>query len=201
MRLVLASGNAKKLAEMQALLAPAGVELVTQSALGVGEAEEPYGTFVENALAKARHAAASTGLAALADDSGLCIDALGGAPGVLSARYATLHGGQKSDVENNRVVLEQLSGHVDRRGRYVCVLVAVRRADDPEPLIASGRWEGEVAEHPRGEGGFGYDPLFFLPDLHLTAAELNRVEKNRCSHRARAASDMLRLLSEVWRLG
>jgi non-canonical purine NTP pyrophosphatase, rdgB/HAM1 family len=200
-RLVLASNNAKKLAEMQALFAPLGVELVAQGALGIGEAEEPHGTFVENALAKARHAAAACGGPAIADDSGLCVDALGGAPGVLSARYATLFGGAKDDAENNSVLLKQLEGRSDRRARFVSVLVALRAADDPEPLVAMGRWHGEVLAGLRGEGGFGYDPLMYIPELGRTVAELDAQEKNRLSHRAQAARQMLQLMREVWRLG
>jgi len=201
MRLVLASNNAKKLAELQTLFAPLGLDLVTQGSLGIGEAEEPHGTFVENALEKARHAARAAGGAAIADDSGLCVDALGGAPGVLSARYATLFGRPKSDDENNRVLLEQLLPHTDRRGRFVCALVAVRSAEDPEPLIAFGRWDGEVLQVPRGVGGFGYDPLMFIPSLGASVAELPAAEKNRVSHRAIASSQMLGMMREVWRLG
>lgn len=201
MRLVLASNNAKKLAELQTLFAPLGLDLVTQGSLGIGEAEEPHGTFVENALEKARHAARAAGGAAIADDSGLCVDALGGAPGVLSARYATLFGRPKSDDENNRTLLEQLLPHTDRRGRFVCALVAVRSAEDPEPLIAFGRWDGEVLQVPRGEGGFGYDPLMFIPSLGASVAELPAAEKNRVSHRAIASSQMLGMMREVWRLG
>ena len=201
MRLVLASNNAKKLAELQALFAPVGLDLVTQGSLGIGEAEEPHGTFVENALEKARHAARAAGGAAIADDSGLCVDALGGAPGVLSARYATLFGQPKTDEDNNRVLLEQLLPHTDRRGRFVCALVAVRSADDPEPLIAFGRWDGEVLQAPKGEGGFGYDPLLWIPSLSASVAELPAEEKNRVSHRAIASQQMLGMMREVWRLG
>ena len=163
MRLVLASNNAKKLVELQALFSPLGLELVTQGSLGIAEAEEPHITFVENALTKARHAAQHANAAAMADDSGLCVDALGGAPGVLSARYATLFGRPKSDDENNRVLLEKLATQTDRRARFVSALVAVRSADDPEPLIAFGRWEGAVLTELRGVSGFGYDPLLFIP--------------------------------------
>jgi XTP/dITP diphosphohydrolase len=201
MRLVLASNNAKKLIELQALFSPLGLELVTQGSLGISEAEEPYVTFVENALTKARHAAQHAGAAAIADDSGLCVDALGGAPGVLSARYATLFGRPKSDDENNRVLLENLTTHDDRRARFVSALVAVRSADDPEPLIAFGRWEGEVLRELRGEGGFGYDPLLFIPALGQTVAELSADSKNLHSHRAIASRQMLALMREVWRLG
>lgn len=201
MKLVLASNNAKKLGELQALFAPLGLDLVTQGSLGIAEAEEPHVTFVENALAKARHAAQHAGAAAIADDSGLCVDALAGAPGVLSARYATLFGQPKSDDDNNRVLLEKMQGVADRRARFVSALVAVRGADDPEPLIAFGRWHGELLEAPRGEGGFGYDPLLFIPALNASVAELSAEQKNRHSHRALAAATMLSLMREVWRLG
>ena len=201
MRLVLASNNGKKLAELQTLFAPLPLELVTQGALGIGEAEEPHVTFVENALEKARHAAREAKAPAIADDSGLCVDALGGAPGVLSARYATLFGQPRSDADNNRVLLEQLRPHTDRRGRFVCALVAVRSADDPEPLIAFGRWDGEVLTMPRGDSGFGYDPLMWIPSLSTSVAELDPAEKNRLSHRAIASKQMLALMREVWRLG
>ena len=201
MRLVLASNNAKKLAELQTLFSPLGLELVTQGSLGIPEAEEPYVTFVENALTKARHAAQQANAAAIADDSGLCVDALGGAPGVLSARYATLFGRPKSDSENNRVLLEKMVDVADRRGRFVSALVAVRSADDPEPLIAFGRWDGEVLREQRGEGGFGYDPLLFIPELGQTVAELGPDQKNLHSHRAIASRQMLALMREVWRFG
>ena len=200
-RLVLASNNAHKLQEMAALLAPLGVELLAQGQLGIGEAEEPHATFVENALAKARHAARHSGLPALADDSGLCVAALGGQPGVLSARYATLFGRPKGDAENNAVLLQQLAGELDRRARFVCALVAVRHADDQEPLIAFGRWEGEVLTAARGAGGFGYDPLVYIPALAAGVAELDAAQKNLHSHRARAMQQMLALLREVWGLG
>jgi XTP/dITP diphosphohydrolase len=199
-RLVLASNNAKKLAELQALLAPAGVELVTQGSLGIPEAEEPHLTFIENALAKARHAAQVSGLPALADDSGLCVDALGGAPGVLSARYATLFGQPKSDADNNRVLLQNMAQHDDRRARFVCALVAVRHAEDPEPLLAFGRWQGELLRDYRGAGGFGYDPLMFIDAFKQTVAELPAEVKNQHSHRALAAADMLRLMQTFWAL-
>ena len=201
MQLVLASNNAKKLAELQALLAPTGVQLITQGSLGIAEAEEPHITFIENALAKARHAAQHAGLPAIADDSGLCVDALGGAPGVLSARYATLFGRAKSDESNNAVLLDNLAHQADRRARFVCALVAVRTAQDPEPLVALGRWEGEVLTQPQGEGGFGYDPLMFIPSLGQAVAQLSAVQKNALSHRAMATAQMLALMREVWRLG
>jgi XTP/dITP diphosphohydrolase len=201
MRLVLASNNAKKLGELQTLFAPLGLELVTQGSLGISEAEEPHVTFVENALEKARHAAAHAKSAAIADDSGLCVDALGGSPGVLSARYATLFGRPKDDDENNRVLLEQMDDKDDRRARFVSALVAVRSADDPEPLIAFGRWDGVVLWEPRGEGGFGYDPLLFIPTLGKSVAELDATTKNAHSHRAIASRQMLALMRDVWHLG
>ena len=201
MKLVLASNNAKKLKELQALFEPLGIELVTQGSLGIPEAEEPFHTFVENALTKARHAAQASGLPALADDSGLAVEALGGMPGVLSARYATLFGREKSDAENNRVLLEKLDGIEDRRARFVCALVAVRSADDPEPLIALGRWQGEILRAEQGEGGFGYDPLLFIPELGRSVAALGAETKNRLSHRALASQDLLRQMRESWHLG
>ncbi len=201
MKLVLASNNAKKLVELQTLFSPLGLELVTQGSLGISEAEEPHITFVENALEKARHAAAHAQAAAIADDSGLCVDTLGGAPGVLSARYATLFGRPKDDNENNRVLLEQMDDKDDRRARFVSALVAVRSADDPEPLIALGRWDGVVLWEPRGESGFGYDPLLFIPSLGKSVAELDAATKNTHSHRAIASRQMLALMREVWHLG
>ena len=182
-RVVLASNNAGKLREFDALLAPLGVELVPQAALGVGEAEEPHPTFVENAIAKARHAARATGLPALADDSGLCVPALGGAPGVLSARYAALAGGPKSDDANNARLVRELAGTAAREAFYCCVLVLLRSADDPQPLITEALWHGSIVDTPRGEGGFGYDPHFLVDGLGRTAAELPADEKNRLSHR------------------
>ena len=200
MRLVLASNNAKKLGELQTLFAPLGVTLVAQGALGITEAEEPHATFIENALAKARHAAAASGGAALADDSGLSVDALGGAPGVLSARYATLFGQAKSDAENNRVLLSKMAGRADRRARFVCALVAVRSADDPEPLIAMGRWDGMLLEALQGEGGFGYDPLLFIAQQGCTVAQMSADEKNRLSHRAQASAALRTQMREWWHL-
>lgn len=179
-KLVLASNNAKKVKELQALMAPLGFDVVTQGELGVPEAEEPHCTFVENALAKARHAAQATGLPALADDSGLCIEALGGAPGVQSARYA---GEPKSDARNNEKLLAALAGQSNRKAHFVCSLVLVRSADDPRPIIAEGDWQGEILPVAQGEGGFGYDPLFFVPEYGKTAAELGAELKNRISHR------------------
>jgi XTP/dITP diphosphohydrolase len=186
-KLVLASNNAGKLKEFRALLAPLGVEVLTQGELGIPEAEEPHFTFVENALAKARHAARLAGLPALADDSGICVHALGGAPGVMSARYA---GEPKSDARNNAKLLADLAGHADRCAHYVCVLVLVRHADDPQPLIAEGEWHGELLTAARGEGGFGYDPLFLVPSLGLTVAELPAELKNRLSHRGQAMAQL-----------
>jgi XTP/dITP diphosphohydrolase len=213
LRLVLASNNQKKLAELQLLLAPVGVELVTQGSLGISEAEEPYATFIENALTKARHAARSCGGAAIADDSGLCVDALGGAPGVGSAHFATVPAAalgpnmdreaQRAlqDAANNALLLARLAGVSDRRARFVSTLVAVARADDPEPLVAVGRWFGEIVQEPRGQGGFGYDPLMYIPALGASVAELGKEVKNAHSHRAIASALMLRLMREAWQLG
>lgn len=196
-RVVLASNNAGKLREFAALLGTAGIELVTQGELGVPEAEEPHVTFVENALAKARHAAKLTGLPAIADDSGLCVRALGGAPGVYSARYAQRAGGEKSDTANNALLVANLQQHADRRAYYYCVLALVRHADDPEPLIAEGRWHGEVIDTPRGDNGFGYDPHFYIAGLEATAAELDPALKNASSHRAIALRALLARLEEL----
>ena len=182
-KLVLASNNAKKMKELNALLAPLGFEVIPQGALGIPEAEEPHCTFVENALAKARHAARQSGLPALADDSGLCVKALGGAPGVISARYA---GEPKSDARNNEKLLAELGERCDRDAHFVSVIVLVRHADDPQPLIAEGEWHGEILPALRGEGGFGYDPLFYLAEFDKTAAELDAQTKNAVSHRAQA---------------
>ncbi|CAD6559705.1 RdgB/HAM1 family non-canonical purine NTP pyrophosphatase [Paraburkholderia metrosideri] len=195
-KVVLASNNAGKLREFAALLGAAGIELIPQGALNVPEAEEPYPTFVENALTKARHAAKLTGLPALADDSGLCVRALRGAPGVYSARFAQLAGGEKSDAANNARLVAELQHATDRRGYYFCVLVFVRHADDPEPLIAEGRWHGEILDAPRGDNGFGYDPYFFLPSLNASAAELEPAVKNASSHRAIALQQLLARLTE-----
>ncbi len=194
-RLVVASNNSGKLRELQALLSQVNFDVVPQSAFGVPEADEPHGTFVENALAKARHAARLTGLPALADDSGLYVSALGGAPGVISARYA---GEPRSDERNNAKLIAALSGIGDRRAHYVAVLVILRHADDPQPLIAEGEWHGEIIDTARGAGGFGYDPYFLLPEFGLTAAELPATEKNRRSHRGLALAQLLaRLQSEL----
>lgn len=194
--LVLASNNAKKLAELRALLP--GIAVRSQGELGVGEAEEPFGTFVENALAKARHAARLSGLPALADDSGLCVEALQGQPGVQSARYAALAGGERSDAANNQLLLQRLQGHADRRAHFVCVLVALRHAEDPQPLIAQGRWALEVLTAARGEGGFGYDPLVAPRGQSQSVAEMGADEKNRVSHRAQAMAQLRALLAEAW---
>lgn len=187
-QLVLASGNAGKLKELSALLAPLGIEVLPQSAFNVSEAEEPHPSFVENAIAKARHAARTTGLPALADDSGLCVDVLGGAPGVLSARFA---GEPKSDQRNNDLLLERLAGQPDRRARFYCALALVRHADDPQPLITTGEWRGVILDAPRGQAGFGYDPLFLVPDLEQTAAEIPAELKNVLSHRGSAFRQLL----------
>jgi XTP/dITP diphosphohydrolase len=192
--LVLASNNAGKLREVGELLAPLGLEVIPQEKLGVSEADEPYLTFVENALAKARHAAHATQLPALADDSGICVAALGGEPGVHSARFA---GEPKSDQRNNQKLVELLRNQADRRAHYYCVVVLVRRADDPEPLIAEGRWHGEITHAPRGSGGFGYDPHFLVPSLGKTAAELQPSEKNAISHRGQALQRLMALLREI----
>ena len=187
-KLVLASNNAKKMKELNALLAPLGFEVIPQGQLGIPEAEEPYCTFVENALAKARHAARHSGLPALADDSGLCVAALGGAPGVYSARYA---GEPKSDARNNAKLLTDLAGHNDRRAHFACVLVLVRSANDPQPIIAEGEWHGTLLEAQRGADGFGYDPLFYVPTHCQTAAELDGAIKNQLSHRGQAMQTLI----------
>ena len=198
MKIVLASNNLGKLAELQYLLAPLGVELVRQSDLGVGEAEEPHRTFVENALAKARFAAAHTGLPALADDAGLCVDAFGGLPGVDTAHYCTQFGYDKSDDNNVVSLLAQLQGEDNRRAAMVSTLVAVRSPGDPEPLIAVGRVEGEITRERRGSNGFGFDPVMFVPELGKTFAELPNVVKNAYSHRGRSCRQMAELLRERW---
>ena len=189
--IVLASGNPGKKAEIEQLLSPFGTRVVTQVELGITEADEPHDSFLENALAKARHACFATRLPALADDSGLCVDALGGAPGVHSARYA---GEPRSDQRNNEKLLAQMSAYGDRRAHYVCVLVLMRGPGDMQPLIAEAEWHGEIARAPRGSGGFGYDPLFYLKDLAKTAAELDAEHKNRLSHRGQALAKLLDML-------
>ncbi len=198
MKLVLASNNAGKLAELQQLLAPLGVELVRQAELGIGEAEEPHRTFVENALAKARHAAAASGLPAIADDAGLCVDAFDGQPGVDTAFYATRFGHAKGDDNNVRALLEQMAGIDRRRAALVSTLVALRSASDPEPLIAVGRVVGEITRQPVGDNGFGFDPVMFLPAFGKTFAQLSPEEKNAHSHRGQAARAMLALMRERW---
>jgi XTP/dITP diphosphohydrolase len=198
MKIVLASNNQGKLAELQAMLVPLGMELVRQSDLGIGEADEPFRTFVENALAKARHAAALSGLPALADDAGLCVQAFGGLPGVDTAFYATQFGYAKGDANNVRALLEQMADQTDRRAALVSTLVAVRSADDPEPLIAVGRVAGEIARVPAGSNGFGFDPVMYIPAFGKTFAELPVEVKNAHSHRGLAARQMMALMRERW---
>jgi XTP/dITP diphosphohydrolase len=198
MKLVLASNNAGKLAELQQLFAELDVTLVRQSELGVSEAEEPFRTFVENALTKARHASAATGLPAIADDAGLCVDAFGGLPGVDTAYYATQFGYPKGDANNVKALLEQLAGQTNRRAALVSTLVALRRHDDPEPLIAVGRVAGEIAPAPVGDNGFGFDPVMYLPAFGKTFAQLTPEVKNAHSHRGQAARAMLALMRERW---
>ncbi|CAH1386553.1 RdgB/HAM1 family non-canonical purine NTP pyrophosphatase [Candidatus Nitrotoga sp. M5] len=190
-KLVIASNNPGKLRELQLTLASLPIEILTQAQLGIEEAEEPHGTFIENALAKARQVSRISGLPALADDSGICVDALNGAPGVQSARYA---GDPKSDSRNNEKLLQAMNGMEDRRAHYYCVLVLVRHADDPQPLIAEGEWHGEIAQQMLGEEGFGYDPLFWLPQLNKMSAELSRDDKAQISHRAQALEILLQKL-------
>jgi XTP/dITP diphosphohydrolase len=211
MKLVLASNNAKKLAELQALFDGLGIELVRQGELGVAEAEEPHVTFIENALAKARHATAATGLPAIADDSGLCVDARGGMPGVISADFATVEARagetlareavrESQDDANNALLLDKLRDVEDRRACFMCTLVAIRAADDPQPLVAMGRWNGEILRAREGTGGFGYDPLMFIPSFGTTVAALSREVKNAHSHRAIAAAQMRQLMQDAWHL-
>ena len=197
-QLVLASNNRGKLAELQAMFAPLGVTLVAQGTLNIPEAEEPFHTFVENALAKARHASAHSGLPAVADDAGLCVDAFGGEPGVQTAYYATRFGYPKGDDHNVRALLEQMAGLKNRRAALVSTLVAVRRPEDPEPLIAVGRAVGEITEAPRGSNGFGFDPIMSIPAFGKTFAELPVEVKNAHSHRGQAARQMLTLMQERW---
>jgi len=194
---VLASNNAGKLREFSAILAEAGITMIAQGELGVSEADEPHLTFVENAIAKARHASQHTGRPALADDSGLCVPALGGAPGVYSARYASMGGEEKSDLANNMRLVSHLQRVDDHRAYYVAVLVYLNSPEDPCPIIAEGRWHGEIVQTPRGENGFGYDPHFWLPEQGCTVAELDPAEKNRSSHRARALAGLLGRLREA----
>lgn len=195
-KVVLASNNQGKLKEFSAAFNKLGIEMVAQGVLGVTEAEEPYNTFVENALAKARHASLATGLPALADDSGISVPALNGAPGVHSARYATLPDGGKSDAANNRKLIQEMSVQANNKAFYVALLVFVRHADDPRPIIAEGTWQGEIIATARGTNGFGYDPHFYLPDLDRTAAELSLTEKNSLSHRAMALKKLIKALRD-----
>jgi XTP/dITP diphosphohydrolase len=193
-RLVIATGNAGKLREIRQLLSPLALEVLPQSDFAVPEAEEPHCTFIENALVKARHASLHTGLPALADDSGICVDALQGAPGVLSARYA---GEPRSDTRNNEKLLAALAGQAHRHAHYYCVMVLVRHPEDPQPLIAEGIWQGEILNAPRGEGGFGYDPIFLDAKTDKTGAELPLEIKNRISHRGQALSKLLHMLERL----
>lgn len=197
-RVVIASGNVGKLREIARILAPYGVETVPQAEFDVPECPEPYLTFVENCLAKARHASRHSGLPALADDSGICVDALGGAPGVQSARYA---GEPKSDAANNDKLVAELAHASSRRAHYTCVMVYVRHPDDPEPVVAEGRWFGEIIDTPRGENGFGYDPYFLIPELGKTGAELDEDTKNTVSHRGHALRDLVNKLRTLGRIG
>lgn len=190
-QLILASGNLGKLKEFQTLLAPLGWEVLPQSAFNVPEAPEPHITFVENAIAKARHAARITGLPALADDSGLCVEALHGAPGVNSARFG---GEPRSDERNNALLLEKLTGEENRNAHYMCVLVFVRNAEDPQPIITEGQWHGKIIDTAKGENGFGYDPYFWVPSLEQTAAEITPALKNILSHRGIASRHLLERL-------
>jgi XTP/dITP diphosphohydrolase len=198
MKIVLASNNQGKLAELLPLFAPLGVELIAQGALGVPEAPEPYKTFVENSLTKARNAAKHTGLPAIADDAGLCIDAWGGLPGVDTAYYCVQHGYEKSDDNNRRAVLEQMAGVANRRAKMVSVIVAVRSEFDPEPLIAVGRVQGEISREAVGTGGFGFDPVMFIPSLGKTMAQLDAAHKNAISHRGQSARQMVELIRAHW---
>ena len=194
-KLIIASNNPGKLREFQFLLQPLGIEVLTQAQLGIAEAEEPHVTFVENALAKARHVSRLSGLPTLADDSGICVTTLEGAPGVLSARYAGDN--PKSDVRNNEKLLHDMQGMRDRRAHYYCVLVLLHHAGDPQPLIAEGEWHGEIALKPSGDGGFGYDPLFWLPEFGKTSAQLEHQEKHAISHRGKALRVLLEMLKKI----
>lgn len=195
-KLIIASENPGKLREIGQILTPLGFEVLPQSDFAVPECPEPHVTFIENCLAKARHASLHTGLPALADDSGICVEALNGAPGVYSARYS---GEPKSDERNNEKLVAALKGQPNRKAHYYCVIVLVRHADDPEPLIAEGRWHGEIIDSPRGAGGFGYDPHFFLPEFGRTGAELTPNEKNSISHRGKALRDLIEKLKSTGR--
>jgi len=198
MKIVLASNNSGKLAELRAMFSPLGVQLLRQADLGIAEAEEPFCTFVENALAKARHAARASGLPAVADDAGLCVDAFGGLPGVDTAFYATQFGYAKGDDNNVKALLEQMASIDNRRAALVSTLVAVRSADDPEPLIAAGRVVGEITRAPMGSNGFGFDPVMFIPEFGKTFAQLPVEVKNANSHRGKAAQLMSTLIREQW---
>lgn len=193
-KVVIASNNAGKLREIARILEPLGLEAQPQGNFGVPECPEPHVTFIENCIAKARHASAHTGLPALADDSGICVDALNGAPGVYSARYA---GEPKSDARNNHKLIEALQGQANRKAHYYCVMVYVRYADDPQPLIAEGRWHGEIIDTPRGDGGFGYDPYFLVPAFGKTGAELDMDTKNGLSHRGQALRELAAKLTTL----
>ena len=197
-QIVLASNNKGKLAELQAMFAPLGLQLIAQAELNIPEAEEPFHTFVENALAKARHASRISGLPALADDAGLCVDAFNGLPGVQTAFYCTQFGYEKSDDNNRRALLEQMQNTSNRRAALVSTLVALRHADDPEPLIASGRAVGEITRELRGDKGFGFDPVMFLPEMNMTFAQMSEAEKNARSHRGQAARLMRELMQQRW---
>jgi XTP/dITP diphosphohydrolase len=197
-QIVLASNNKGKLAELQAMFAPLGLQLIAQAELNISEAEEPFHTFVENALAKARHASRLSGLPALADDAGLCVDAFNGLPGVQTAFYCTQFGYDKSDDNNRRALLEQMQDITQRRAALVSTLVALRHADDPEPLIASGRAVGEITRELRGDKGFGFDPVMFIPEVNMTFAEMSEAEKNARSHRGQAARLMRELMQQRW---
>ena len=197
-KMVLASNNKGKLAELQAMFAPLGWQLIAQAELNIPEAEEPFHTFVENALAKARHASRLSGLPALADDAGLCVDAFNGLPGVQTAFYCTQFGYEKSDDNNRRALLEQMQNITERRAALVSTLVALRHADDPEPLIASGRAVGEITREMRGDKGFGFDPVMFIPEVNMTFAEMSEAEKNARSHRGQAARLMVELMQQRW---
>lgn len=206
-RIVIASGNPGKLREFRRMCEPLGMDIVAQSELGIGDAEEPHFTFVENALAKARHASRASGLPAFADDSGICVAALNGAPGVHSARYCETaadvagehaeNARNVQDARNNAKLIAALAGNPDRRAHYTCVIVLVCSADDPEPIIAEGRWHGEIIDAPRGDGGFGYDPYFYLPRLGKTSAEMPADEKNKISHRGQALSQLVEKLAAL----
>ena len=190
-KLVIASNNPGKLREIGHLLEPLGLEVLPQSVFDISEADEPYCTFIENALAKARHASRCSGLPALADDSGICVNALNGQPSIHSARYA---GEPKSDERNNQKLIEALTHQSDRNAHYYCVMVLVRHVDDPQPIIADGSWHGQIIPQPRGSGGFGYDPHFYLPELGVTSAELPLEQKNKISHRSQA---LIRLVESI----